>query len=214
MLNQRMDAAQSLESVRTTAPPCPPCEHGCNSSAPPLARPGSKGVGSASAHVRVITFPVSWQVLYTGPMFQVYNTVLRRFPVAEFEAYLTGGNLFSTTIFVLVSAVVKIARVMRLPTGLELYRGLGGLAELPESFLRADRHGCWGYMEWGLLSTTSSRATAIDYSGAGEGRPLPMMITTRVGAIDRGACIKELSQYPTEVRLPYPPSTPARAFFR
>ena len=140
------------------------------------------------------------QVLYTGPMFQVYNTVLRRFPAAEFEAYRAGGNLFPTSIFVLVSAVVKIARVMHLPPGLELYRGLGGLAELPDSFLRSDRHGCGGYTEWGLLSTTSSRATAIDYSGAGEGRPLPMMITTRVGSIDRGACIKDLSQYPAEVR--------------
>ncbi len=130
----------------------------------------------------------------------MYNTVLRRFPAAEFEAYRAGGNLFPTSIFVLVSAVVKVARAMHLPPGLELYRGLGGLTELPDSFLRADRHGCRGYMEWGLLSTTSSRATAVDYSGAGEGRPLPMMITTRVGSIDRGACIKELSQYPTEVR--------------
>ena len=42
----------------------------------------------------------------------------------------------------LTSAVVKIARVMRLPVGLELYRGLGGTLELPKSFFEADENGC------------------------------------------------------------------------
>ena len=41
----------------------------------------------------------------------------------------------------LTSAVVKIARVMRLPVGLELYRGLGGTLELPKSFSEADENG-------------------------------------------------------------------------
>ena len=43
---------------------------------------------------------------------------------------------------VLTSAVVKIARVMRLPVGLELYRGLGGTLELPKSFSEVDENGC------------------------------------------------------------------------
>jgi len=135
----------------------------------------------------------------------VYNTVLRRFPAPEYEVFRAGGNLFSTTIFVLVSAVVKIARVMRLPPGLELFRGLGGLAQLPESFLRDDEHGCKGYMEWGFLSTTACRETAIEYSGVGEGKPLPFVIQTRTSSIDRGACIKEFSQYPGEVEYLWPP---------
>jgi hypothetical protein len=69
-------------------------------------------------------------------MFQVYNAVLRRYPREVFDRFqLEGGGIrFATTIHVLVSAVVKIARVMKLPPGLELFRGLGGLAELPESF--------------------------------------------------------------------------------
>jgi hypothetical protein len=75
-------------------------------------------------------------VLYTGPMFQVYNTVLRRYPREVYEGFERGGNRFATTIHVLVSAVVKIARAMRLPAGLELYRGLGGLMELPDSFFK------------------------------------------------------------------------------
>ena len=57
--------------------------------------------------------------------------------------------------------MVKIARVMKLPPGLELFRGLGGLMALPDSFFRADAHGCRGYMEWGFLSTTSNKAVAV-----------------------------------------------------
>ena len=87
--------------------------------------------------------------------------VLRRYPEEEYKELEQGGNRFATTIHVLLSAVVKVARVMKLPEGLELFRGLGGLMGLPESFRRADEHGCRGYMEWGFLSTTSHRATAI-----------------------------------------------------
>jgi hypothetical protein len=48
-------------------------------------------------------------------MYQVYNTVLRRHPREAYERYEGGGNRFATTIHVLVSAVVKIARVTRQP---------------------------------------------------------------------------------------------------
>jgi hypothetical protein len=132
-------------------------------------------------------------------MFEVYNTILRQFPEKEFRKFQQGGNLFATTIFVLESAVLKISRVMRLPPGMELFRGLGGQAELPDTFYQMDEHGCQGYLEYGFLSTTSHRETAVEYSGAGEGKPLPMVIQTRVSSIDRGACIKKLSQYPGEV---------------
>jgi hypothetical protein len=137
-------------------------------------------------------------------MFQVYNTILRRFPAKDFQQFQQGGTQFATTICVLQSAVLKISRVMRLPPGLELFRGLGGLAELPDSFYTPDEHGCRGYMEYGFLSTTSHRETAVEYSGAGEGKPLPMVIQTRASSIDRGACIKDLSQYPGEVRAQSP----------
>ena len=132
-------------------------------------------------------------------MFQIYNLILRRFPVEDFKIFEVGKNLYSTTIFVLVSAVVKVSRVMRLTPGMNLYRGLGGLAELPASFWVADERGYRGYMEWGFLSTTSNRETAIEYSGVAQGLPLPMVIQTTVSSIDRGACIKDLSQYPGEV---------------
>ena len=127
--------------------------------------------------------------------------ILRKFPVAQFQPFQEGGNLFATAIFLLQSAVMKISRVMRIPKGLGLYCGLGGLVELPNSFYEADEHGCLGFMEYGLLSTTSHRDTAVEYSGAGEGKPLPMVIQTCASSIDRGACIKDFSQYPSEVNV-------------
>ena len=51
------------------------------------------------------------QVLYTGPMYQIYNAVLRQYPRGVFEWFAGRGNSFATTIHILVSAVVKIARV-------------------------------------------------------------------------------------------------------
>jgi hypothetical protein len=69
---------------------------------------------------------------------------------------------FATTIHILVSAVVKLTRTEKLPAGLELYRGLGGSMELPEKFYKGDENGCRGYTEWGFLSTSSNRATAVE----------------------------------------------------
>ena len=44
-------------------------------------------------------------VMYTGPCFVLYNSVLRRFPADIYNVFKDGDNLFSTTVFVLVSAV-------------------------------------------------------------------------------------------------------------
>ena len=45
----------------------------------------------------------------------VYNCVLRQWPADIFSVFQGGGNMLPTTIFVLVSAIQKIARVARLP---------------------------------------------------------------------------------------------------
>jgi hypothetical protein len=128
--------------------------------------------------------------------FEIYNAMLRQFPVNTFEHFRQGGNLFPTTIFLLASAIQKIARVMKVREGTMLYRGLGGLMELPERFLKADEHGRRGYAEWGFMSTTSDKSVALTYSGVREGLPLPMVLVLAVSAIDRGACIRAFSQYP------------------
>ena len=90
--------------------------------------------------------------------------------IAEFEIRrrmikLVGPyGRFATTIHILVSAVVKLTRAEKLRAGLELYRGLGGSMALPEKFYKGDENGCRGYTEWGFLSTTSNRATAVEVS--------------------------------------------------
>jgi hypothetical protein len=65
------------------------------------------------------------------------------------------GNLYATTISVLVSAVQKIARAATLPEGMRLFRGMGGLMDLPREFFAADPEGRKGFVEWGFISTTS-----------------------------------------------------------
>ena len=44
-------------------------------------------------------------VMYTGPMFQLYNTVLRKYPPDKYTELKSKDSLFPTTICVLVSAV-------------------------------------------------------------------------------------------------------------
>jgi hypothetical protein len=45
----------------------------------------------------------------------------------------------------------------------------------------------------------------MQYSGALEGKPLPLVLQIAVGAADRGACIRDLSQYPAEVEYLFVP---------
>jgi WD40 repeat protein len=144
-------------------------------------------------------------VLYTGPMFQIYNTILRRYPKDKFAIFGDGDNLFSTTIFVLVSAVQKLSRFTRIPLGTQLYRGLGGKVDLPDIFSQIDDKGCSGYAEWGFLSTTSNRDVALGYSGVKDRRPKAMVMVIETSSIDRGADISEFSQYPGEKEFLYLP---------
>ncbi len=129
--------------------------------------------------------------LYTGPMFMKYNPCLR-------QGKADGRNMYATTIFVLVSAVQKIARVTEISEELMLYCGLGTVSDLPESFMRPDDMGSKGWTEFGFRSTTADKSVALDYSGIKKGNPHPMVIAIKPNAIDRGACIAELSQYPGE----------------
>jgi ankyrin repeat protein len=135
----------------------------------------------------------------------VYNTILRSFPEDLFQKFKKFDNLFPTTIFALASAVQKVSRVMKLPENLILYRGLGGTTDLPDSYFQLDQYGCSGFVEWGFMSTTASKKIAIDYCGLSKQKPLPLVLAVRVGAADRGACIREFSQYMGEVEYLFAP---------
>lgn len=87
-------------------------------------------------------------------------------------------------------------QAVKIPERHRLYRGLGGLLELPDSFLRADDKGRRGYTEFGFLSTTEDLGVAVAYSGVEEGRPHAMILELETDSVNRGACVSSLSQYP------------------
>jgi hypothetical protein len=136
--------------------------------------------------------------------YEIYNCMLRRQPEDRFKVFEKGGNLFSTTIAVLTSAVQKLARITPLREGTALYRGLDRRMELPDSFFRPDDRGRRGFAEWGFFSTTQKKEMALKYSGARadlQGSALPMVMVVKSSAVDRGANIQDLSQYPQVLRL-------------
>mmetsp|Transcript_42079 Transcript_42079/g.87924 ORF Transcript_42079/g.87924 Transcript_42079/m.87924 type:complete len:657 (-) Transcript_42079:439-2409(-) len=137
-------------------------------------------------------------VLYTGPMFQLYNSILRRWPDQQYEEFRSQGNVYTTTIYVLVSAVLNLARETKIPAGTKLYRGLGGDKVFPRFFYKSDAQGRKGVLEWGFMSTTADKDVAVRYSGIREGKPFPTIFEIDCGTVDRGADITEFSQYPGE----------------
>ncbi len=134
--------------------------------------------------------------MHTHIQFEKYNCVLRRWPKEAYDNMVSKGSTFTTTIHVLVSAVKKLAAVVKLPDGLKLYRGLGGVSDLPESFFKSQANGGRGFTEWGFMSTTSDKHVAVYYSSMGSrgaNTKPPMVLELTVGAVDRGACIKDFS---------------------
>jgi hypothetical protein len=132
--------------------------------------------------------------LYSGPLFEIYNSMLRRYPPEKYDAFHSQGNTFATTIFVLVSAIQKLSRHMYLPPFMRLYRGFSSM-EMPDSFYNVDnKTGCSGYTEWGFISTTSNKNVAIQYSGVDAGKPRATVLCIRPSSVDRGASIAEFSQ--------------------
>ncbi len=87
-----------------------------------------------------------------------YNSVLRRWPANIFDSL--NGNTYATTIHCLVSGVTKVSRRTRIPSGLVLYRGFGGL-KLPEQFYKAPEGGFKGFVEWGFMVSTVPMHTLL-----------------------------------------------------
>jgi hypothetical protein len=101
--------------------------------------------------------------LYTGPLYVLYNALLRGFPGDVVRGL--AGNRYETTILVIVSGISKLSRTTPIPVGRRLYRGLSGML-LPEAFWRdREGRGFLGGVEMGLMSTTADRNIAIQYSG-------------------------------------------------
>jgi hypothetical protein len=126
--------------------------------------------------------------------FQIYNSMLRQYPMEVYEKFNQAGNRFASTLFAMVSAVVKLSRVETLKPGTKLYRGFGGRMQLPDSFCIPDEFGGRCFVENGFFSCTEHFETARSYSGVREGKPCPSVMVLEWGAIDRPCDMSEFSQ--------------------
>lgn len=150
-------------------------------------------------------------ILYSGPMFVVYNCILRRNsqPPNLYQQLVSCNNLFTTTIFVLGSALQKLSRCTYIPNGTPLFRGLGGQGkfslELPDSFYACDDNGCSGYTDFGFQSWTADVTTGLQYSVVFQHKPSACMLEMQVSSIDRGADISMFSQFPGEKEYTFVP---------
>ena len=136
--------------------------------------------------------------LYTGPQFMHYNCVLRKFPVQLVESL--EGNTYPTTIHCINSAIIKLSRACPLDPRI-VARGSKGL-RLPRQFAVKDALGCQGDVEMGFISTTSDLDVACNYAAGGV---MAMVLMIERGAMDKGASIGSLSQYPKEEEILFPP---------
>jgi hypothetical protein len=91
------------------------------------------------ALARLLKMEVIALRLYTGPMFVLYNAVLRGFPEKDVECLKdTEGkeNRYETTIFAITSGITKLSKVSDIPKDRRLYRGVRSLGcmILPRQF--------------------------------------------------------------------------------
>ena len=71
--------------------------------------------------------------LYTGPMYIWYNAVLRNNDFPPGIRASLEGNRYETTIFCIISGIIKLSKLTEVPEDRRVYRGLGG-ALLPDTF--------------------------------------------------------------------------------
>ena len=129
--------------------------------------------------------------LYTGPMFQIYNGVLRergrmlsekgeggteaggvgavKSKSSSAHAHHDATSRFTTTLHAINSGLLKLQAVTEVPKEHMVYRGLAGLL-LPDDFINEDEFGCRGGVEFGFMSTTARRDVAVQYTA---GRAMP-----------------------------------------
>ena len=129
--------------------------------------------------------------IYTGPMYILYNAILRKHPPELMQKLI--GNRYETTIFCIISGISKLSQATSIPHDRRVYRGLGGMI-VPDEFWRRQEGGSRGGVEWGLMSTTTNRNVALQYSGVDKRRGIVFEIS--VGRVDIGADLSAVSQYP------------------
>ena len=107
------------------------------------------------------------------------------------------ANLYTTTIHVINSAIVKLGKLTKAQP---VYRGMSGRI-FPDQFWKPNEQGVMGGVEYAFMSTTPDPAVAYQYSQDGFG----IVVEIKQGMIDRGAEISWLSQYPHEKEILFAP---------
>lgn len=147
--------------------------------------------------------------LYTGPMFEKYNTVLRAmqrqvaFFVSRFEQ-LCNGNKYTDTLHSINSCIIKLGRLTR---ATRLYRGMSGL-RMPCCFEEEDEHLVMGGTELGFMSASGDHDLAMAYATSKEPA---ILLEIQQGMVGRGGDLSWLSQYPFEKEITFPPCTALEA---
>eukprot|EP01052_Picozoa_sp_SAG31_P003081 SAG31_NODE_115_length_24128_cov_47.693912_4_plen_1815_part_00 len=156
--------------------------------------------------------------LATGPMFVLYNTVLRAafagggvvVQGSPFAGQDTKGR-FITTIHAINSGIVKLRS---LQPACNVYRAVSG-SQLPPPFVDGSGSGLAAMLgfkvavEPGFVAATVHKTIAVkDATGQDETiakRNNVVLLECRMGLLSRGAFIGWLSQYPTEAEVLLPP---------
>ena len=148
--------------------------------------------------------------LYLGPMYWKINAAIRRVishnpgqevRTRDFEEL--GGNPYKTTIHVTSSAVVRLSKLQTRNS--VVYTGFAN-GRLPDMFWREPEGGgpCGG-TELVFRGTTPDRAVAYRYATCGGEAKRGLLLEIHTGALDSGADVQWLSQYPHEKEMLLPP---------
>jgi len=169
--------------------------------------------------------------LYTGPMFRPYNAVLRgikstseyvqkelvelccdaeteaqfKAKTITFELAKATANMYTTTLHAINSGIVKLSKQTDLTDSPVVFRGVSG-GVLPKQFWEKNHHGAIGGVDLSFMSTTPKRDVALGYATS-SGKFGKILFEIRMGMIDRGADVSELSQYPGEKEILFAPLT-------
>ena len=145
--------------------------------------------------------------LYTGPLFEKYNGVLRGLP-NRVPFFVTGymerclGNRYVATIHAINRCLVKLSKVT---PAQKLYRGVSGM-RLPDCFFEYSdaTYRVSGGVEFGFMSASADKEESLKYATA---RTPSLLYEIDQGMLDRGASLQWLSQYPHEAETCFPPCT-------
>ena len=142
--------------------------------------------------------------LYTGPLFQKYNSVLRGRKSKSSKMFAKWyascrGNQYTTTLHVINSAIAKLSQLTVATT---VWRGVYG-GVLPRDFWRPNEYNVRGGVEWAFLSCTTDYKVAFTYASSGSGPGI--VFEFQQGMVDRGADLSWCSQYPHEREILFAP---------